>query len=372
MGQTQVRAPLDPLLSLYKDIQDIKHTSEVLSYPWSQIPVEVIANIFSFLTISEIKNTTLVSKKWNYLTWRHCTGLSLSRELHNVLSVTNSTLQIILPRCVSLIKLEVPYCRLITDDGMKIIVESCGRNLVELNISGLARITKIGFHLVLKHCINLKVLKASFLYSISADEALMGEKIGCVNLKSIDLHSWNCTKNGIEYLVSKCSNLEHLVLCNCAQINDEAIEIIAQKLPKLKSLNIGRTKISNKGIQALQKNSELQNLNLYCLNDKYCTIQEIGNLCACLPDLRELDLGGFYGSQSLRSPIVDEKFISLITKHCTKLERLSLRNQFPQLTGQHIYDLLNKLSSLVYLDLVNCRFPKSYIQSLSTTCKILC
>ena len=72
---------------------EITATSDVFNGVWSKLPIDTVNYIFSFLSVRELYQTILVSKKWNVLIWNNCSELVFSKEFHNVHNFRDENLE---------------------------------------------------------------------------------------------------------------------------------------------------------------------------------------------------------------------------------------------------------------------------------------
>jgi Ca2+-binding EF-hand superfamily protein len=306
----------------------------------------------------------------------HTIGKAVNKIDMNYWDVTDSTLQLVgrmLPSCKeffcrgaerttdigfsaffmqssSLVKADISYSRLLTDNSVIALAKSC-KNLTFLDVSHSRRLTDDSFAALGQHCTELMTLYASHCPML-ADNGLIKLCEGCKQLVDTDLsHCPLITDYGLRELVNGCRELSQLkcdgnskidcslfcvpalgqemscnlfiscqvrsfVLQGCSLIDDERLSWLAQSCMHLQSLDISNCQhVSTVGIDALSsKCTKLEALNVIGCGE--IIDYAVCNLARNCPDMRALDLAGH---ESL-----SDASISFIVSGCLRLEYLNL------------------------------------------------
>lgn len=327
---------------------EITSTAQVFSYPWSQLPVEVIEYIFSFISIRELYNTCLVSKKWNSLSWKYIVGISIHKEFQNLFNISDSILEVVLSRTPYLKKLEIPYCRMVTDAGLRVVAEVISKNLKCLDCSNCPKIGDQGLKYIAEKCTELEILKTKYSYTIT-DVGIEYIGSSCKMLKVLDLR--NCTgitDRCVAFVVQKCVLLQQLNLYGTVITDSVAIVIGKCCTQNLKDLNIGNTKITDEGLKWIGKCKELISLGAAKLNASDSGLIEMTN---SLSKLVSLDISEIYHRETYKR-ITDEGIVG-IARNCKELMQISMKGS--NITDRALYALADNCPNLKSVSCSGCK-----------------
>jgi len=200
----------------------------------------------------------------------------------------------------------------IKDHSIEEIMDSINENTEQLYLSNDSNITLDILKTIGSKCPNLSslYLHACDIYANGTlSEGLKYIADGCPALKLIDLSAWNFKAEQLEYLVSKCSNLEYIILVQCRQVNDDYIKTITNHCNGLTYLDISVcTTITDDSLKYLsEKCKELNTLNLH---------------------------GGPLGNNN-----ITDLGLSYLANECKKLERIMIA-YFPNISNEGINNII--------------------------------
>lgn len=216
----------------------------------------------------------------------------------------------------------------ITEIGLQYLVQSCGRNLIELSLSGCRGISGPGFSILgaQNNNTSLRILKLSRCNQIQT--STFGNIIdGCRNLEVLDVsHCNDITDNELRLLAKNCPiSLRELNLKECSQISDLGISSLLSFCSPSSTL-VSTSSSSNGRVDTIPKKVDQQG----CQN------------------LTVLDLG----RSQLIFKITDLALLSL-SERCKSLSHVSF-NGCEMITDTGISWLVQGCKQLTYLDLTNC------------------
>ncbi|KAF9365240.1 Dynein regulatory complex subunit 6 [Mortierella sp. NVP85] len=148
----------------------------------------------------------------------------VSLNLARTSGVTDTAVSLIVDRCQYLESINLSYCRQLTDLGLFSVAKFCRRNLRTLTLTGNLKITDNSLVAVAKHCPQIQRLLLGECSQIT-DSALewIARSSSSASLKELELHRCERIKFGLpllELLSNKCHVLERLTL-SYKQINSQ-------------------------------------------------------------------------------------------------------------------------------------------------------
>lgn len=174
--------------------------------------------------------------------------------------LSDESLKHIAQGLTSLKTINLSFCISVTDSGLKFLSKM--PKLEELNLRACDNISDIGMAgLAEDGGCGVTSLDVSFCEKIG-DQALQHISQGLYQLKSLSLSSCQITDEGLERL-TKMHYLEVLNVGQCSKITDKGLEMLANELVNLQSIDLyGCTKITPKGIDIIMKLPKLKSVNL--------------------------------------------------------------------------------------------------------------
>lgn len=164
------------------------------------------------------------------------------------------------------------------------------------------------------------------------------------NLRVLTLANCNVRDSVIIEIVRNCPLLTHLAFWNSSLlvVTDRGIKCIANGLPKLISLLIGKTvTVFEEAITLLTiKCPDIQELYIYCTFIKESVVYSIAKNCK---NLRKLRIG---------DNIVTNSALKTISAHCRELEYLKLTNG--KISRRALKKVISSCNNLEVLKLINC------------------
>lgn len=168
--------------------------------------------------------------------------------------------------CKLLTKINVGYCKHLTDKIMYHISENCNERLQELDITRCTTITDKGFEFwtykFFPNLTKLSLKDCTFL----TDKSIISIANSLVNLQHLNLNfCCSLTDISIEVLCIGCQNLQFLDLSFCGSaVSDSSLLTISLNLKQLLTLIVkGCIRVTRAGIDSLlSSNSLLNHLNV--------------------------------------------------------------------------------------------------------------
>lgn len=269
-------------------------------------------------------------------------------NLQNCKGITDKGLVAIGSGLSSLQSLDVSYCRKLTDKGLSVVAGGCS-DLRSLRLTGCRLVTNGVLQALSKNCRNLEELVLQGCINIT-DSGLTELVNGCRGIKFLDVNKCsNIGDVGVLSVSEACaSSLKTLKLLDCYKIGNASILSLAKFCKNLETLIIGGCRnISDESIRSLAtsfKNS-LKNLRMdWCLNISDSSLSCILVQCR---NIEAIDIG-------CCEEVTDAAFEGLSSRE-TKLSLKVLKlSNCGKITVAGIGKLLNKCSSLEYLDVRSC------------------
>ena len=277
---------------------------------------------------------------------------------------------------VSLTKLVLQNCSLITNDSFVIGISAC-RSLKECTIDSCRFIRGGSVSLLLNTCVHLESLA---IYGSFDLDAIFGHSAPVCQLRR--LASGGCASNlsgvtcraistmwpslqhlnlaianntvadaDITMLVTHCTQLQSLVLFRYHLVTDVSLCSIATHLPALREMHLHSCSITDQGVMTLAKGcTHLRTLKMCGFNITNAAVQAIGTHCQLLEDL----------NVSYCEGITDKAFATInVSKVCT------LDVSATRVTGYFAARILCATSTVRTLICKNCQqLNHKFVQSI--------
>ena len=182
-----------------------------------------------------------------HLVLQDCQRLGDEGLLHISLGLANS-----------LKSINLSFCVLITDYGLKHIAKITSLRELELRSCD---ISPIGMAYLAEGGSRISSLDVSFCDKIG-DQALQHISQGLFNLKTLKLSACPITDEGISKIAKTQQDLETLYIGQCSQLTDQSMFAIAESMPKMRCMDLyGCVNISKAALERIWK-LPLVSLNL--------------------------------------------------------------------------------------------------------------
>ncbi|KAJ4963619.1 hypothetical protein NE237_023558 [Protea cynaroides] len=305
----------------------------------SDLPDECLAYIFQYLGSVDRKRCSLVCRRWLGVEGQSRHRLSLKAESdllplipslftrfdavtklalkcdRRSVSIGDEALVIISLRCRNLTRLKLRACRELTDAGMAAFAINC-KGLKKLSCGSCTFGAK-GMNAVLDHCSSLEELSVKRLRGLTDGSAAkpIGPGVAASSLKTIcikELYNGQC----FGPLIMGSKNLRTLKIFRCSGDWDKLLESIADRVTGLVEVHLERIQVSDVGLAAISKFSDLEILHL--VKTPECTNAGLVSIADHCKLLRKLHIDGWKTNR-----IGDEGLIA-IAKRCPNLQELVL------------------------------------------------
>jgi len=206
--------------------------------------------------------------------------------ISNSPNVTNILLHSIGNHCPQLKNLYLPGCVGLTDAFVPQLCKQC-KDLEKIDLS----FTNVSVGIIPTALINLKNIRELNLGDSKESDAPvdMGDESFTRPLVTLNLRNSPINDQMLDWVVSRCPEIETVVLENCQNVTDHSIVKLANKLKGLTTLDISFCdQITDASLNALAENedSKLKFLDLsYCYNVTTRGIKEVGLKCTRLESL---------------------------------------------------------------------------------------
>jgi len=206
--------------------------------------------------------------------------------ISNSPNVTNILLHSIGNHCPQLKNLYLPGCVGLTDAFVPQLCKQC-KDLEKIDLS----FTNVSVGIIPAALINLRNIRELNLGDSkeSSSPIDMGDESFTRPLSVLNLRNSPITDQMLDWVVSRCPEIETVILENCQNITDHSITKLASKLKGLTTLDISFCdQITDASLYALAENedSKLRFLDLsYCYNITTRSIKEVGLKCTRLESL---------------------------------------------------------------------------------------
>ncbi|MCO5567482.1 hypothetical protein L7F22_021175 [Adiantum nelumboides] len=326
-GSDQVLAPQE--MPLCPDVTEKDYTA------W--LPDECLASVFQKLGTFDRNQCSLVCKQWHaveaqgrqclaliahadiisylpsiFTRFDHITKLALRGD-RKVPGINDKALFLIGRHCTHLVKLKMKGCKEVTDDGIDLFARACGSTLRKL-ACGSCNFGARGISSIVWHCSVLEDLTLKRLRGLGNGPAdFIGP--GCGKIRRL------CLKELLKAqlfgpLIAGSKNLHTLMICRNPGNWDKLLEIITEHVQGLVELHMERLQISDRGLQAVSRCSQLE--VLYVVRTPDCTNSGLSAVAQGCKRLKKLHIDGWKLSQT-----GDEGLSALATK-CRELQELVL------------------------------------------------
>ncbi|KAG8144007.1 hypothetical protein E2320_001136 [Naja naja] len=312
-----------------------------------RLPVEVIAYILSFLSISDRKVASLVNRTWYFAAQE-----SLRQNvLYNIPAASASlgTIRALAERRVCDVKMVNLDSSTTSRDVIQCIANYLGPHLRSLCLNGSC-LTEASFEELLLACPNLVALDLSCCNSIFMSGALLSKKEtlsqareALANLRELNLASVRYLSDlTFNHLTSCCPQLAKLVLARCHltfefdsysgshDYNSSALlsfrnllHFLGQRAASVKHLDLSGTNINGQSMRTLVQveNLQLQEFVLQACQD--LTNEAVSTLCQYQPYLTMLDLSGCSELSDRAGLAIHSRLLDLRSLRLGKLPRMT-------------------------------------------------
>lgn len=143
-------------------------------------------------------------------------------------------------------RVDFSHCRLLTADGIDVLVQRCEK-LASIGLKGCPKVNDAAVISIAGHCgVRLRGLVVGGSGNLS-DHSLEALADHCSRLEALDIARSNpfgigrggVSDRGLLYFVSRCRNMQHLVLRGQGQLSLSVLASVSTHCPKLQSLDIG-------------------------------------------------------------------------------------------------------------------------------------
>lgn len=375
-------------------------------YTWA-LPDDILACIFQSLSVGDRKRCSLVCQRWLLVEGqsRHRLSLNAQSEIiplipyiffrfdsltklalrcdRKSISINDDALILISKLSRKLARLKLRGCREITDVGMAAFAKNC-HGLKKFSCVSCTFGTK-GINAVLDYCSALEELSVKKLRGMNDHgvSELMVPGVAAASLKFLcleDLYDGQC----FEPLVVASKKLRTLKLSCCFGDWDSFLETVTGENSNLVEIHLERLQVSDRGLSAVSKCSNLETLNIIKTPD--CTNLGLVSVARNCKLLRKLHIDGWrmnrIGDAGLISvtkqcPNLQElvligvnptsSSITALASNCQKLERLALCGS-QTIGDKEISSIAEKCSALRKLCIKGCPISDKGILALSRGC----
>ena len=375
-----------PLLVSVPETEDCVDSSGVEGPDYcSDIPDEILACIFQFLSTGDRKQCSLVCRRWFLVEGQSRHRLSLKAQsdivpmipcifmrYHSVsklalkchrrsISISDDALILISEFSRNLTRLKLRGCRELTDVGMTALAKNC-KGLKKLSCGSCTFGTK-GINAVLDHCSALEELSVKRLRGMN-DRGVaepIGPGVAASSLKSLclkELYNGQC----FEPLVVASKKLKILKLFGCFGDWDRFLETVTDGNSNLVEIHLERLQVTDMGLSAISKCMTLEILHI--VRTPECTNLGLVSVARNCKLLRKLHIDGWRTNR-----IGDEGLIA-VAKQATNLQELVLIGVNP--TSSSIDILASNCQKLERLALCGSQtIGDKEISSIAEKCKAL-
>lgn len=329
-----------PLYISMPETDDCVESSEVDGPDYtSDLPDDILACIFQFLSTGDRKRCSLVCQRWLLVEGRSRYRLSLNAQSEIIplipriffrfdsvsklalkcdrrsISISDDALILISNLSKNLTRLKLRGCRELTDVGMAALAKNC-KGLKKLSCGSCTFGTK-GINAVLDHCSALEELSVKRLRGMN-DRGVaepIGPGVAASSLKSLclkELYNGQC----FERLVVASKKLRTLKLFGCFGDWDRFLETVTDGNSNLVEIHLERLQVTDMGLSAISKCLNLEILHI--LRTPECTNLGLVSVAGNCKLLRKLHIDGWRTNR-----IGDEGLIA-VAKQCTNLQELVL------------------------------------------------
>lgn len=244
---------------------DVPHSTLQPSPYETELPEEILCQIFSFLDLVSLSRCAQVCRLWRVIAldpplWEELNLSVLKHELeghdmHRVVArcgaslrklrlqnngnVSKSAMARILKCCAALEVIQLGSSASVSDVTFRQVAASC-RNLRELDLEGCSCVSDKGLVAVGERCKLLEVFRVSSSSMSMTCRGLESIVQGCPCLKYFFVeHSTRIYDPLLEAFAENCTNLRYLHLEHCDMVSDGAVEKLANGCRGLTHLVLG-------------------------------------------------------------------------------------------------------------------------------------
>ena len=236
------------------------------------------------------------------------TGLKCLELGH--LTISGEGLHVLQSKLITLEHLHLEWCEGITGQCMLEILQMCGTQLKVLELNN-TKLTGEGLSVLEGKFVNLETVNLRFCEDITKRGMTDILQVCGTNLKDLDVSNTQITDEYLSGFKGKLIHLENLALADCKGITQQGIlELLQLCGSQLKDLGLSRTKVTGEGMSVLHdKFIKLETLDLSCCyNITDQGVRELLQMCGTklkVLDLSPADISGEGLSE------LDGKFINL-------------------------------------------------------------
>ncbi|XP_039254489.2 uncharacterized protein LOC120331469 [Styela clava] len=313
----QQQCPGRNKLNLYKTNWSVPKISK-FSCVWDILPDEMILNIFSYLSKSDLMQLSLTNHRFYNLTKDSCLWHRVEASDMELSSELFEKFQSVKPRHIHFHRCSAKG---LSAKVLRNFFQNCKTSLRHLHVS---------------ECMH---------ESLFGDNILLHASSHCNKVESISVPWSNTTDNGVSALASLVSLINLDISGNCF-ISDESFILLVKKIGNsLQKLKVnGCFALTCKSFLAIAENC----CNVKTLEIGLCakaTSECVQTLAKFVFNVKELDLRG------LKS--VNDECLTVISKHCKSLSKLVLAN-CALITDTGLSDLAFELPKIKDLDISGC------------------
>ncbi|CAG8491230.1 7690_t:CDS:1 [Ambispora leptoticha] len=265
----------------------------------------------------------------------------LNFNIESIFNPINNTLFIsIVENCHGLVKLDVSFASLITDEAIIAISRQCPE-LRTIELSECDKLTDISIKALANGCNRLLELNLEMCSSLTPRSIdYLAQRQQHIEVLNLSLCGW--VNDDVAYSMSEFYSLRVLKLSHCRNVTSKFFTILTPYTPHLKELHItGSSEMKDEGVINITKHCpELEVLVL-----SGCKISDLSMYCIAenLKNLKKLDVSG--------CPNITYKGLELAL--CLNLTSLRannfdinvdalniLRNQFPRFWGDAYHNTI--------------------------------
>ncbi|KAG5681138.1 hypothetical protein PVAND_010598 [Polypedilum vanderplanki] len=170
--------------------------------------------------------------------------------LRRCMMLTDTSLKYISKFCIALKELSVSDCLNVTDFGLYELAK-LGQTLRYLSVAK-CKVSDVGLKYLARRCYKLRYLNCRGCEAISDDSIIVLAR-SCSRLRSLDIGKTDVSDAGLCALSESCPNLKKLSLKNCDMITDEGIKYLSYYCRGLQLLNIQDCNITADGYKSIKK-----------------------------------------------------------------------------------------------------------------------
>eukprot|EP00037_Helgoeca_nana_P027901 m.323767 g.323767 ORF g.323767 m.323767 type:complete len:822 (-) comp27627_c0_seq4:5995-8460(-) len=340
----------------------------------TDMPWDLRVHIFTFLGVVDLCRCARTCRSWydvvqdptlwsavNFSSLQQYTSDSVLERLVSKFRpvVTNINLQgctlvgqptcFTLSECSNLQDVNLAGCLLITDSGMKELVQSC-RSLLYLNVA-CTKITDLSLLYLATYAMPMECLSLAYCEDLTDAGAIsLSSGVGCRSLRHLDLSGCRrFSSEGFVHIIKACAaGVEALLIDNVPALHDVVLQAIGQTccgtIEKLSLDNCVQS--SDKGLKAIAACVDLRSFTY--THNKMSTGSGLRSLLRGAKGMNVLDIAGS------RCALGSEGLLAIGVTHITTLdlsENCGIRDQ----EVKALCDAASKLKgSLVALDLAHC------------------